>query len=420
MSQPDAFTQELPVMQVGGLGKIYARQNRDMKKKLGTAAWRAFWGKKAKPQASVEGSQFWAVRNVSFQVARGEALGIIGLNGSGKTTLLRMLAGQIPVDAGEIVVNGTSAAMIDLHAGFQSSASGYENIFLRAAALGFTRQKTREHLQEIIDFSELGEAIKAPLATYSSGMRMRLAFSVMATVSPDILLIDEVLAVGDFRFRQKCLGKIREMRSRSAFVFVSHSMADVERFCDQVIVMHQGEVHFRGPAKEAIKYYLEEIDAPTTLPASPVQLSLAVQPQLDAQQDVIEHVDHYWSGEDGAPIDHISEGRQLRFVCEVVLKKPVRQLTIGVPIYSSDGTYIVGFASRETYPDGLIHQVGRNRYELLIPPGIFGPGTYHSNVVVRDGVEHLYRKLNPPIVVNRGSRNSYGLLSLPHTWEVAS
>ncbi len=405
------------ILRVTELGKLYARSARDSRSRMGATAVRAFFNLKAPAVTDLSSSEFWAVKNISFELRRGEALGIIGLNGSGKTTLLRMLAAQIVPDAGEVRTMGTTAAMIDLQAGFQNSASGRNNIYLRSAALGFSKQETDQRLSEIIEFSELGTAIDAPISTYSSGMRMRLAFSIMVTVAPDILFIDEILAVGDFKFRQKCLGKIREMRARSAFVFVSHSMGDVQRFCDRVMVLHKGRIVFFGEAADAVRFYLEEIDKQNK-DIGPVDLATAVKPQFELNHEVIEHIDHFWANANGERVERYPSLSGLRLICEIGLRRELRQLSIGVPIWAQNGTYLSGFASRETYSKGLPHQVGRNRYELTIPDGFFGPGIYHSNLVIRDGVEYLYRKLNPPIIVDEGGKHVYGYFALPHSWSV--
>lgn len=417
MSDPIAVLDDDVILRVSGLGKLYARSAKAVRSRMGKAAIRAFFNFGGPKIGDLRASEFWAVSQVSFELRRGEAIGIIGLNGSGKTTLLRMLAGQIVPDAGEIWIQGATAAMIDLQAGFQSSASGRENVYLRAAALGLNKAEIDKRADEIIAFTELGDAIEAPISTYSSGMKMRLAFSIMVEVAPDILFIDEVLAVGDYRFRLKCLGKIREMRDRSGFVLVSHSMADIERFCDRVLVLHRGEVHFFGPPKDAIRYYLEEID-PQSDPTGPVGLTNAVKPQLEANDQVIESVEHYWADAAGKPVESVAPGDGLRFICKINLKKEVRQLTLGIPIYSPNGTYLTGFASRETYPDGLPHKVGENAFELQVEKELFGPGVYHSNLVVRDGVEHIYRKLNPSFSVRNSAKNAYGLLWLPHSWKI--
>lgn len=439
MSSLDAIDNNLPVLQVKGLGKIYARRTSDTRKKLGAIAGKALWGGRPRQDKALKGSQFWAVQNVSFDLARGEAIGIIGLNGSGKTTLLRMLAGQIPVDAGEVVVNGTSAAMIDLQAGFQPSASGHENIFLRAAALGFTRKKTQTHIKEIIEFSELGDAIHAPLATYSSGMKMRLAFSIMATVSPDILFIDEVLAVGDFAFRQKCLAKVREMRSRSAFVFVSHAMGDISRFCNRVIVMHKGKVAFMGDPDAAIEFHLsqqaaenqppqlrlampdnagKEISKPFSLHEKVVAKGLDFfSPASYQNQDFVASVKY---AVDGVLTDTVYKQclDKLEFSVVARLKQSCRRLIFGFTILTEAGEGITGVASDSQNLTLTLDQAREVFSSVVIDKLTLMPGKYVVYFNMREGVELIYRSKLFEIVVDTPPHNTFGVMLLSHSWNV--
>lgn len=414
MSSLEAIDHNLPVLEVKGLGKVYARRTSDTRKKLGAIAGKAFWGGRPKQDKALKGSQFWAVQNVSFDLARGEAIGIIGLNGSGKTTLLRMLAGQIPVDAGEVVVNGTSAAMIDLQAGFQPSASGHENIFLRAAALGFRRKKTQQHIEEIIEFSELGDAVHAPLTTYSAGMRMRLAFSIMVTVSPDILFIDEVLAVGDFRFRQKCLAKVREMRTRSAFVFVSHSMGDISRFCDRVIVMHKGRVHFEGPPDEAIEVY-EKIEVGSLPGGAGDKLAATMGPVFE-NPEAVENVEHFWCDLAGHPIDQVAfdqgYGLRIRFRSNV----DARNLIIGVPVWAINTHYTTGLSTQINSFQIDLRQGDDVDLMLEVKGGYINPGVLKSMLTILDGPEFFFRKNNPDLIVLAAPHPTWGAVTVPHTW----
>ena len=245
------------VLKVERLSKLYSRAQVATRQRLASTFTRTLLGRLPKPVKGLKKGEFWSLRDINFSLKRGEALGVIGFNGAGKTTLLRLLAGQLLPDEGEIRILGKSAAMIDLTAGFQMTASGKRNIFLRGAMLGRSKEDIAVTFDEIIDFAELGDAIDAPVATYSSGMLMRLAFSIMVAMKPDVLFIDEILSVGDFRFRQKCLARIRELREYAAFVLVSHSMADIKLFCDRVVVLQEGRVAFEGEPEEAIRIYEE-------------------------------------------------------------------------------------------------------------------------------------------------------------------
>lgn len=185
--------------------------------------------------------EFWAVEDVSFELRRGESLALIGHNGAGKTTLLKMLNGLVKPDRGRVEMYGSVAAMIALGAGFNPILTGRENIYINAAMLGLNRRQVNERIDEVISFSEIGEFIDSPVRNYSSGMNVRLGYSVAALLlKPDILLLDEVLAVGDLAFRIKCINHMRGIVSDCAVIFVSHSMSAVARICNRAILMDHG------------------------------------------------------------------------------------------------------------------------------------------------------------------------------------
>ncbi|QDS88915.1 Teichoic acids export ATP-binding protein TagH [Rosistilla ulvae] len=190
--------------------------------------------------------EFWAVRDVSFEVKRGECLGLIGHNGAGKSTLLKMLNSLNRPDEGRITMRGRVGALIELGAGFNPILTGRENIYNQAALLGFSKRETDAKLDAIIDFSELEEFLDMPMRNYSSGMKVKLGFAVSSQMEPDILLIDEVLAVGDVGFRYKCLNKIADLLDNCAVIFVSHSMTQVMRVCTELLVLNRGKPEYLG------------------------------------------------------------------------------------------------------------------------------------------------------------------------------
>jgi ABC-type polysaccharide/polyol phosphate transport system ATPase subunit len=408
----DPFDSELPLMQVKSLGKLYARKTSDTRRRMSKMARNAFFNVGKPGTAQISGSEFWAVQDVSFDLKRGEAIGIIGLNGSGKTTLLRILAGQLLPDQGEVMIRGTSAAMIDLQAGFQPKASGRENIYLRAAALGFRRSETAARVQEIIDFSELEHAIDAPLASYSSGMKMRLAFSVMAMVAPEVLIIDEVLAVGDFRFRQKSLAKVREMRAKSAFVFVSHSMGDVARFCDKVMVMHKGKVVFAGEPDSAIAYF-QTLEQNTTVAP---EKSKSLIPAPVSRPDMISDFEFEWLDASGSEPAAFMEGEAFGLRVSFVLKYTPRNLIVGIPIYDTDGNVLAGLA---TDADGrkLEAEAGqRVVLEMKASDVVLVPGQYRAAIGITDGTEFMFMAELSDFLVRHAGRKSWGVVSIPFKW----
>jgi lipopolysaccharide transport system ATP-binding protein len=235
--------------------------------------------------AGLRPGEFWAVKDVSFELRRGElrtlgqsekevskkclgatkvpdsgrrrhqCLGLIGHNGAGKTTLLKMLNGLIKPDRGTITMRGRVGALIALGAGFNPILTGRENIYINGSVLGLTKKEIDEKIDEIIDFAEIREFIDMPVQSYSSGMTVRLGFAVATALDPDVLILDEVLAVGDASFRYKCYQRIDKLRKNAAIIFVSHNMPDIGRICDMALVMERGRRYFYGPSIDGIQYY---------------------------------------------------------------------------------------------------------------------------------------------------------------------
>jgi ABC-type polysaccharide/polyol phosphate transport system ATPase subunit len=206
---------------------------------------------------------FYALRDVTFSVARGETLGIIGRNGSGKSTILKLIAGVMAPSEGEINVYGRVSPLIELGAGFHPDLTGRENVFLNASILGMSRKEVSARFDEIISFAELWDFVDTPVKRYSSGMYIRLGFSVAVHSDPEILLIDEVLAVGDAVFQEKCLTKMQEFRSRGVtIVLVSHSMALVQDFCQRALLISAGRLLADGAPAEVVQHYTDLISHP--------------------------------------------------------------------------------------------------------------------------------------------------------------
>ncbi|MEG7436052.1 ABC transporter ATP-binding protein [Serratia marcescens] len=201
--------------------------------------------------------EFWALKNVSFSLKKGETVGIIGRNGSGKSTLLQMICGTLTPTDGTVKVNGKIAALLELGAGFNPEFTGHENIFMGASLYGLSNEQIRERYESILAFADIGEHIDQPVKTYSSGMYVRLAFAVIAHVDADILVVDEALAVGDAVFTQKCMRFIRKFKENGTLLFVSHDTNSVINLCDKAIWLHQGEMVTSGKAKSIAEKYLQ-------------------------------------------------------------------------------------------------------------------------------------------------------------------
>ena len=200
--------------------------------------------------------EFWALKNVSFNIVKGESFGLVGANGSGKSTMLKIVSGILTPTEGSVAVHGSVAPLIELGAGFDMQLTGRENIFLNGAILGFSKREMTAKYDEIVDFSELGEFIEVPVKNYSSGMIARLGFSCATTVRPEILIVDEILSVGDHRFQEKCSKRMEEMMGAgTTVILVSHSEDDVRRICKKAAWIDHGHLMFVGEADKAIDAY---------------------------------------------------------------------------------------------------------------------------------------------------------------------
>lgn len=203
--------------------------------------------------------EFLALKDVSFEVKPGESWGIIGTNGSGKSTLLKLICGILKPYKGSVSIRGTVAPLIELGAGFDGNLTASENIYLNGAVLGYDRKFMKEHFDEIVDFAELRDFLEMPIKNYSSGMAARLGFAIATMVRPDILICDEVLAVGDFAFQQKCERRMTEMRAEgTTLLYVSHSIESVRNVCDHALWLNRGDVRMRGEVGEVTEAYIRE------------------------------------------------------------------------------------------------------------------------------------------------------------------
>jgi len=210
---------------------------------------------------AVKYNEFWALRNVSLQVRHGEGIALIGRNGAGKSTLLKVIARATRPTTGRVVVNGKVAPIIELGAGFHQELTGRENIFLNGAMLGFSKVEMQRKFERIVDFSELAAFVDSPIRTYSSGMVARLAFSIAAEADPDLLIIDEVLSVGDEAFQHKCMERMRRFRQRGVTVlYVTHAVDDAKKLCERAVWIDQGRIKYVGDTSHVINIYRESLE----------------------------------------------------------------------------------------------------------------------------------------------------------------
>ena len=210
--------------------------------------------KTMKKQVSYD--EFWALKDVSFEVQRGDSVGLIGLNGSGKSTMLKTIAGVLKPTKGKVTVRGTIAPLIELGAGFDMDLTARENVFLNGALLGYSHKQMEGYYDEIVNFAELRDFMNVPVKNFSSGMVSRLAFAIATIGTPDILIVDEVLSVGDFRFQQKCQERIQKMRAQgTTILFVSHNLSQVREVCNRIVWLEKGNLRMQGTSEEVCKVY---------------------------------------------------------------------------------------------------------------------------------------------------------------------
>lgn len=317
------------------------------------------------------GREFWALRDVSFDVHRGETVGVIGRNGSGKSTLLQIIAGTLSASSGEVWASGRLAALLELGSGFDPEFTGRENVFLNGAILGLDEREMARRFDEIAAFADIGTFIDQPVKTYSSGMFVRLAFAVQACVDPDILLVDEALAVGDIFFRQKCYQRLERLRERgTAIILVSHSMMEVEQFCERAVLLHRGDQVFVGPSAEATKLYmlLDQQERADRLMAVPDAADHALDPAFLASPDdfwpapasfigaaTATQVTNGWAtclgvaicDGRGAPCHVFQQGQRASFFFEFELLHDIEVPVSGMVIHNDKGTLVHGKSTLE-------------------------------------------------------------------------
>jgi len=407
------------VLEVDGVYKRYARSTAATRKQLSEVFVRALFGRSVE-RTDHKADEFWGLRNINFSVKRGDAIGVIGFNGAGKTSLLRVLGGQMLPDRGEVRILGDSASFIDLGAGLNSNLSGRANIFIKGAVLGRSKEEMEALADDIIAFAELGDFIDAPVKTYSSGMTARLGFSIVTHVDPDLLLIDEILAVGDFHFKQKCLRRVREMRERSSFVLVSHSMKDIRNFCDDAIVLERGAIAFKGSPEEAVEFY-EKSEARlrgANQPEGGERFRTQVHGHFIKQEDLVEFEHAYWGTPAGEALKTFTIGDPVGIHFKFKLKYSPRGMRIGIPVWNQDNVQVTAFA---TYQRGSKIKPDNDGYVsgfLDLSKAAFNPGEHTAVISVHDNKEFLLRQpLDPVDIQGQAQIQYWGVTHMPHTWQ---
>ncbi len=371
---------------------------------------------KLSPEATVP-----AVKEVSFAVDKGEAFGIVGRNGSGKSTLLKLISGILKPTSGRISANGRVAALIELGAGFHPEITGRENIFINGIMLGLSRREIEARFARIVEFAGIGEFIDQPVKTYSSGMYVRLGFAVAVHVDPDILLIDEVLSVGDEEFSAKCIAKIQEMKYRGVtLVFVTHQLDQVRNLCDRALWLDHGEAVQIGDPVRVVDAYLQEVAAPEARrdaapPAAETPALPDEEERFGSGEVILKRV--ALADSKGRELVALGAGSAVTIEIDFDVRVPQDDFVFGLGIYHADGTCVYG---TNTDLEGLaperLDAPGRVRFVMPSLDLVAGQYRVDAAVHTRNGRSFDYRRGVLRFVV--GSRvHDTGVYRPKHSWQ---
>ena len=317
---------------------------------------------------------FWALKDVNFELPRGQALGIIGHNGAGKSTILKLLARITTPSTGEIMINGRLSALIEVGSGFHPELTGKENVYLNGSILGMLRREITNKLDSIVDFAELRQFIDTPVKRYSSGMYVRLGFSIAAHLNPDILLLDEVLAVGDAAFQRKCIQRITELkRAGTTIIFISHDLRAVQQLCDRVILLNKGQIQADGDPVETIAAY-QSASQQMSVPAK----GFGNPPSGEAVVTSLLFYD-----EDGNECLSFLTGKSMKAVLNYRVYEPLEDVIFEVQFYSQEGR-LCSFFSSESIGELIDLQPGEGSIEFDCSAVGLGPAVYFVDTGIRN------------------------------------
>ena len=390
--------------------------------------------------------EFWALRDVSLEIAEGSMYALVGHNGCGKSTLLRCIAGIYRPTEGSVKVSGRISTLLELGAGFHPDLTGRENVYMNATILGLSKKQIDAAFDDIVDFAGVGEFIDSPVKIYSTGMYVRLGFSVAVHVHPEILIIDEVIAVGDEEFQRKCFDHLYSLRRQGVtVVVVTHGMATVQTMCDRAMWLEHGVPQMEGPAPKVAQAYIRsvnqaEANAPTQTGATAGRVVVTAgttddSPELSAgAPDITSHGTHWGSGEvritavdvlgaDGRPMTSIPEGSPMRLRVSFDSSIEVENPNIGIAIHSEGGVHVTGTNTRlSSLRTGLISGKGCFEYHTDHLPLL--PGTYLMSVAIEDEhSQHVFDRYDLAWrirVRHSGEVVQHGLVDLGGKWDLSS
>jgi ABC-type polysaccharide/polyol phosphate transport system ATPase subunit len=391
-----------PAIEAINLGKAYPKRGIGAPTLLGRIS-------ESLQRAPVE--EFWALRGVNFRIPKGATVGVVGPNGSGKSSLLGLTAGTITPTEGSVTANGRISSLLELGAGFHPDLSGRENVFLNAAVLGIPREDVARRMDHIIAFAGLRDFIDMPVKHYSSGMYVRLGFAVAVEMDPDVLLVDEVLAVGDMAFQMKCFDRIRDFQKRGkTMLLVTHDLVAVEQFCSEVKLIHQGRLVAEGDPSDVILSYMKQY--------------MARIGQLNVEEHgtrEIEFTDVKLRDENGAETSTFATGRTMVVQIHYRARSRVEKPVFGFSLKTGNGFFIFGTNTQiMNYPIPAVE--GEGVMELRIEPLTLMEGKYFLSLAVHSwdhAVQYHRREDWHPFAVKSVS-SSIGVFQLPCAWKLGT
>jgi lipopolysaccharide transport system ATP-binding protein len=363
--------------------------------------------------ANLRKDEFWALDDISFELKKGETLGIIGVNGSGKSTLLRLITGIFPPDKGKIICRGRVGALIAVGAGFHPHMTGRENIYLNGTILGMSRKEIDLKIDEIIEFAEIGEFIDSPVNNYSSGMRVRLGFAIAVHCEPDILLVDEILSVGDISFRKKSMDKMESIRKNASVIFISHNLYQIERICSRALLLKSGKIVFQGKTNEVINQYYNTTFINNNLISDKLTI-------IESTNDINNLKIDYLTA-DGKSKDTFLYGDSIIFYFEFNSIKKIQNTIMGFVIKNIDGVAITSIKNINFNNNSYrIIKKGKNIIRIKLMNNCMLPGGYTLHLKWKTNnntmlIEALSKKF---IILADANMFSYdGVVKLKFLWK---
>lgn len=414
------------LVEVRDVYKVFSRSPWLNRKRGLRKVLNSLFGRHNEPRASAPGD-FWALNGVSLKVRRGECVGVLGLNGAGKSTLLKVISGLYIPDRGKVSIRGNLESLIELSTGFHPSLTGRENIIMKCTLKGMAPNEINDAVQKIIEFSELEDFIDSPVKNYSSGMYARLGFSASIIMNPDILIIDEILSVGDFRFQQKCLQKINEFKKDAALLIVSHTMNTVKLFCDSVIVLEAGKIVFQGGCDEGISFYLNrelehrqkrqdrQLSSRDPNIFTSTRKGLFGEELINGQKVDFVQVkinDHELSG---SQIE-ITKDSAIRIDIQGRLKQHPQKFLIGIPIWDEKANLITALNS-DLYLNNISVDEHLNFSVSVEIPNQFCVGAFKIAVALHDGPEYFYRQVLGTLSSSQTRAREMGYIRMDQSWK---